>query len=125
MHTLFFIWLTWTTIIKLRLFSSKPTGWYVLNYCFHFSYRIIWLFRSYSRINYWIILDTHLLSLVKVFVFIVHVLATSSVTVNIYCLRCIVDFIVLLLFGTDCVDGSGSLSGGAFNQLKLVTLSIV
>ena len=24
-----------------------------------------------------------------------------------------------------CVDGSGSLSGGAFNQLKLVTLSIV
>ena len=22
------------------------TGWYVLNYCFHFSYRIIWLFRS-------------------------------------------------------------------------------
>ena len=37
----------------------------------------------------------------------------------------IVDFIVLLLFGTGCVDGSGSLSGGAFNQLKLVTLSIV
>ena len=35
------------------------------------------------------------------------------------------DFIVLLLFGTGCVDGSGSLSGGAFNQLKLVTLSIV
>ena len=55
----------------------------------------------------------------------VHALATSSVTVNIYCLRCIVDFIVLLLFGTDCVDSSGSLSGGAFNQLKLVTLSIV
>ena len=54
-----------------------------------------------------------------------HMLATSSITVNIYCLRHIVDFIVLLLFGTDCVDGSGSLSGGAFNQLKLVTLSIV
>ena len=30
-----------------------------------------------------------------------------------------------LLFGTGCVDGSGSLSGGAFNQLKLATLSIV
>ena len=30
-----------------------------------------------------------------------------------------------LLFGTGCVDGSGSLSSGAFNQLKLVTLSIV
>ena len=31
----------------------------------------------------------------------------------------IVDLIVLLfLFGTGCVDGSGSLSGGAFNQLK-------
>ena len=30
-----------------------------------------------------------------------------------------------LLFGTGCVDRSGSLSGGAFNQLKLVTLNIV
>ena len=30
-----------------------------------------------------------------------------------------------LLFGMGCVDGSGSLSGGAFNQLKLVTLNIV
>ena len=55
----------------------------------------------------------------------VHALATGSATVNIYCLRHIVDFIVLLLFGMGCVDGSGSLSGGAFNQLKLVTLSIV
>ena len=40
-------------------------------------------------------------------------------------LRRIVDFIVLLFYGTGRVDGSGSLSGGAFNQLKLVTLSIV
>ena len=40
-------------------------------------------------------------------------------------LRHIVDFIVLLFYGTGCVDGSGSLFGGAFNQLKLVTLSIV
>ena len=55
----------------------------------------------------------------------VHALVTGSATVNIYCLRRIVDFIVLLLFGTGCVDGSGSLSGGAFNQLKLVTLNIV
>ena len=55
----------------------------------------------------------------------VHPLVTGSATVNIYCLRRIVDFIVLLLFGTGCVDGSGSLSSGAFNQLKLVTLSIV
>ena len=30
-----------------------------------------------------------------------------------------------LLFGTGCADGSGSLSSGAFNQLKLATLSIV
>ena len=52
-------------------------------------------------------------------------LATSSAIVYIYCLRRIVDFIVLLLFGTGCVDGSGSLSSGAFNQLKLVTLDIV
>ena len=55
----------------------------------------------------------------------VHALVTCSATGNIYCLRRIVDFIVLLLFGTGCVDSSGSLSGGAFNQLKLVTLSIV
>ena len=55
----------------------------------------------------------------------VHTLMTGAATVNIYYLRRIVDFIVLLLFGTDCVDGSGSLSSGAFNQLKLVTLSIV
>ena len=54
-----------------------------------------------------------------------HALTTGSATVSIYCLRRIVDFIVLLLFGTGCVDGSGSLSGSAFNQLKLVTLSIV
>ena len=37
----------------------------------------------------------------------------------------IVDLIVLLFYGTGYVDGSGSLSGSAFNQLKLVTLSIV
>ena len=56
----------------------------------------------------------------------VHVLTTGSATVNIYCLKRIVDFIVLLfLFGTGCVDGSGSLSSSAFNQLKLVTLNIV
>ena len=55
----------------------------------------------------------------------VHMLTTGSAIVYIYCLRRIVDFIVLLLFGTGCVDGSGSLSGGAFNQLKLVTLNIV
>ena len=30
-----------------------------------------------------------------------------------------------LLFGTGCVYGPGSLSGGAFNQLKLVTLNNV
>ena len=40
-------------------------------------------------------------------------------------LGCIVDLIVLLFYGTGCVDSSGFLSGGAFNQLKLVTLSIV
>ena len=41
-----------------------------------------------------------------------------------YCFGCIVDFVVLLFYLV-CVDRSGSLSGGAFNQLKLVTLSIV
>ena len=41
-----------------------------------------------------------------------------------YCFKCIVDFVVLLFYLV-CVDRSGSLSGGAFNQLKLVTLSIV
>ena len=41
-----------------------------------------------------------------------------------YCFGCIVDFVVLLFYLVG-VDRSGSLSGGAFNQLKLVTLSIV
>ena len=41
-----------------------------------------------------------------------------------YCFGCIVDFVVLLFY-LFCVDRSGSLSGGAFNQLKLVTLNIV
>ena len=41
-----------------------------------------------------------------------------------YCFGCIVDFVVLLFYLV-CVDRSGSLSGRAFNQLRLVTLSIV
>ena len=44
----------------------------------------------------------------------------------IYCFGCIVDFVVLLVYYYSvCVDRSGSLSGGAFNQLRLVTLRIV
>ena len=43
----------------------------------------------------------------------------------IYCSRCIVDLVVLLVYYSDCVDRSGSLSGGAFNQLRLATLNIV
>ena len=50
---------------------------------------------------------------------------TGSATVNIYCLGHIVDFYSTSLYGTGCVDGPGSLSGGAFNQLKLVRLNIV
>ena len=46
----------------------------------------------------------------------VHALTTGSATVNIYYLRCIVDFIVLLFYGMGCVDGSGSLSGGALTS---------
>ena len=42
----------------------------------------------------------------------------------IYCFGCIVDFVVLLIYSV-CVDRSGSLSGGAFNQLRLATLNIV
>ena len=41
-----------------------------------------------------------------------------------YYFRSTVDFVVLLFYLV-CVDKSGSLSGGAFNQLKLVTLNIV
>ena len=53
-----------------------------------------------------------------------HMLTTCSATVNLS--RVYSGFnSTSLLFGTGCVDGSGSLSGGAFNQLKLVTLSIV
>ena len=35
------------------------------------------------------------------------------------------DLVVLLVYYLDRVDRSGSLSGGAFNQLRLVTLNIV
>ena len=42
-----------------------------------------------------------------------------------YCFGCIVDFVVLLVYYSVYVDRSGSLSSSAFNQLKLVTLSIV
>ena len=56
--------------------------------------------------------------------FYVHALATCSAMVNLS--RAYSGFnSTSLSFGTGCVDGSGSLSGGAFNQLKLVTLSIV
>ena len=51
---------------------------------------------------------------------------TGSATVNIYCHDRIVGMVVLLLvYYSGCVDGPGSLSGSAFNQLKLVTLIIV
>ena len=53
-----------------------------------------------------------------------HELATCSATVNLSWAYSGFNS-TSLLFGTGCVNGSGSLSGGAFNQLKLVTLSIV
>ena len=43
----------------------------------------------------------------------------------IYCFGRIVDLVVLLVYYSGCVDGSGSLSGGAFNQLRLAMLNIV
>ena len=52
-------------------------------------------------------------------------MATGLATVNIYCLRRIGDLVVLLIYYSECVDRSGSLFGGAFNQLRLVTLNIV
>ena len=45
--------------------------------------------------------------------------------INIYCLGCIVGLVVLLIYYLGCVDRSGSLSSGAFNQLRLATLNIV
>ena len=54
----------------------------------------------------------------------VHALTTGSATVNLSWVYSGFNS-TSLLFGTGCVDSSGSLSGGAFNQLKLVTLSIV
>ena len=43
----------------------------------------------------------------------------------IYCLGRIVDLVVLLVYYSGCVDRSGSLSGSAFNQLRLEMLNIV
>ena len=51
--------------------------------------------------------------------------ATRFATSPNYCFGCIVDLVVLLVYYSDYVDRSGSLSGGAFNQLRLVTLNIV
>ena len=45
--------------------------------------------------------------------------------INIYCLGRIVDFCSTSRLLPKLGDGSGTLSGGAFNQLKLVTLNIV
>ena len=47
------------------------------------------------------------------------------VSPNYYRFGCIVDLVVLLIYYSDCVDRSGSLSSGAFNQLRLATLNIV
>ena len=51
--------------------------------------------------------------------------ATGFATSPIYCFGRIVDLVVLLVYYSGCADKSGSLSGGAFNQLKLATLDIV
>ena len=53
--------------IKGSLHQSL-TGWYVLHYSFHFIYRI-WLFRSGSGINCWIILDIFVLAYARCFAF--------------------------------------------------------
>ena len=53
-----------------------------------------------------------------------HALATGSATVNLSWAYSGFNS-TSLLFGMGCVDGSGSLSAGAFNQLKLVTLSVI
>ena len=53
-----------------------------------------------------------------------HALVTGSATVNLSWAYSGFNS-TSLLFGTGCVNGSGSLSGGAFNQLKLVTLSVI
>ena len=45
--------------------------------------------------------------------------------ISIYCLGCIVGLVVLLIYYLGCVDRSGSLSSGTFNQLRLATLDIV
>ena len=55
---------------------------------------------------------------------ILHALATGSAMVNLSWAYSGFNS-TSLLFGMGCVDGSGSLSGGAFNQLKLVTLSVI
>ena len=51
---------------------------------------------------------------------------TGFTTVNIYCLGSgFLEYFLFLYIYIVCVDRSGSLSDGAFNQLRLVTLNIV
>ena len=50
---------------------------------------------------------------------------TGFATVNVYCHGHIVGLVVLLVYYPNWGDGSGSLSSGAFNQLRLATLNLV
>ena len=54
----------------------------------------------------------------------VHMLATCSATVNLSWAYSGFNS-TSLLFGMGCVDGSGSLSGGAFNQLNKVNYKVL
>ena len=53
-----------------------------------------------------------------------HALATCSATVNLSWAYSGFNS-TSPLFGTGCVDGSGSLSGGAFNQLNKVNYKVL
>ena len=69
-------------------------------------------------------LHPYFYAVVAVALLVVHALMTGSAMVNLSWVYSGFNS-TSLLFGTGCVDGSGSLSGGAFNQLKLVTLSVI
>ena len=74
----------------------------------------------------WVYQHFHLRPIVCLLIKVFYVCEVwRPVSPNYYRFGCIVDLVVLLVYYSDCVDRSGFLSGGAFNQLRLATLIIV
>ena len=110
-----------TSLFGIHLFLVHKNYYpSIIHFCFHNIHLI-----------YYTILFVHLLVAITNFVLLDHcnIFVRFGIQIcqltNIYCLGRIVGLVVLLVYYLGCVDRSGSLSGSAFNQLRLVILNIV